>query len=262
MGKYIDGNGLTHFMGILKGVHATFVTAVSWDSSNKKIKRTINGAAADVVQFVAGDNVSLTGASGSLTIAATGTDTKNTAGSTDSSSKLFLIGATSQAANPQTYSQDTVYAGTDGHVYSNSKQAVNLSDSQALTNKTYNGYTLGDACAKGVDTSISSGSSSTNLPTTAAIVQYVGEIAGALVYKGAVAAESALLNTALKAGWFYIVSTAGSYGGNVCEPGDMIIVNTSGTYTTSSALGAKIDVIQTNIDTLSNAEIDTLWAAA
>lgn len=47
-------------------------------------------------------------------------DTKNTAGSTDSSSKLFLIGATSQAANPQTYSQDTAYVGTDGCLYSNS----------------------------------------------------------------------------------------------------------------------------------------------
>lgn len=38
------------------------------------------------------------------------TDTKNTAGSTDTSSKIFLIGATSQAANPQTYSDDEIYA--------------------------------------------------------------------------------------------------------------------------------------------------------
>lgn len=38
------------------------------------------------------------------------TDTKNTAGSTNSSSKLFLVGATSQAANPQTYSNSNVYA--------------------------------------------------------------------------------------------------------------------------------------------------------
>ena len=36
-------------------------------------------------------------------------DTKNTAGSTDSSSKLYLVGATSQADNPQTYSDDEVY---------------------------------------------------------------------------------------------------------------------------------------------------------
>lgn len=37
------------------------------------------------------------------------TDTKNTAGSTNSSSKLYLIGATSQAANPQTYSNSSLY---------------------------------------------------------------------------------------------------------------------------------------------------------
>lgn len=36
-------------------------------------------------------------------------DTKNTAGSTDTSSKIYLIGATSQAANPQTYSDNEVY---------------------------------------------------------------------------------------------------------------------------------------------------------
>lgn len=95
------------------------------------------------------------------------TDTKNTAGSTDSSSKLFLVGATSQAANPQTYSHDTAYVGTDGHLYSNSKQVVNLSDTQALTNKTYNGYTLAAACAKGVTDSTAAGAigTGTNLVT-------------------------------------------------------------------------------------------------
>ena len=40
-------------------------------------------------------------------------DTVNTAGTTNSTSKLFLAGATSQAANPQTYSNVNVYA-TDG----------------------------------------------------------------------------------------------------------------------------------------------------
>lgn len=37
------------------------------------------------------------------------TDTKNTAGSTNSTNKLYLIGATSQAANPQTYSNSAIY---------------------------------------------------------------------------------------------------------------------------------------------------------
>ena len=37
------------------------------------------------------------------------TDTKNTAGSTNTTSKLYLIGATSQSASPQTYSNASVY---------------------------------------------------------------------------------------------------------------------------------------------------------
>lgn len=37
-------------------------------------------------------------------------DTKNTTGSTDTSSKIFLVGATTQAANPQTYSDNEIYA--------------------------------------------------------------------------------------------------------------------------------------------------------
>lgn len=50
-------------------------------------------------------------------------NTRNTAGSTNSVSKLFLIGATSQAANPQTYSNNQVYiaagtsGSTDGYLY-------------------------------------------------------------------------------------------------------------------------------------------------
>ena len=42
------------------------------------------------------------------------TDTKNTAGSTNTSSKIFLIGAISQATSPQTFSLVTVYVRTDG----------------------------------------------------------------------------------------------------------------------------------------------------
>lgn len=57
-------------------------------------------------------------------------NTTNTAGATDTSSKIFLIGATSQASNPQTYSHDTAYVGTDGCLYSNSKKV--LTDHQSL----------------------------------------------------------------------------------------------------------------------------------
>ena len=42
------------------------------------------------------------------------TDTKNTAGATNSSNRLYLIGATSQGANPQTYSKNGVYIEDNG----------------------------------------------------------------------------------------------------------------------------------------------------
>ena len=184
-------------------------------------------------------------------------DTKNTAGSTDSSSKLFLIGATSQAANPQTYSQDTTYVGTDGHLYSDSKQVVNLSGSQALTNKTYDGYTLGAACEKGVITSISS--DSTDVPTVTAVKNYVSSaVTGATAFQGI--APTTFAPTNYSAGYYWVVGTAGTYATQTCEAGDMIfcINNYSSAYSASD-----FDVVQTNLDItqISNADIDTIVAS-
>ena len=70
----------------------------------------------------------VTGVTGYTLPASDNTDTKNTAGSTDTSSKIFLVGATSQAANPQTYSDNQVYA-TNGQLNGNSiriAEAVSL----------------------------------------------------------------------------------------------------------------------------------------
>ena len=53
-------------------------------------------------------------------------DTKNTAGATNTSNKIFLVGATSQNVNPQTYSHDTVYVGTDGCLYSNGQRVIDI----------------------------------------------------------------------------------------------------------------------------------------
>lgn len=52
----------------------------------------------------------------------TDTDTKNTTGANDTSSKIYLVGATERTDAAQTYSHDTVYVGTDGHLYSNNKK--------------------------------------------------------------------------------------------------------------------------------------------
>ena len=64
------------------------------------------------------------------------TDTKNTAGSTDTSSKIYLVGATSQAANPQTYSHDTAYVGTDGCLYSGGNKVLTSAPVTSVNSKT------------------------------------------------------------------------------------------------------------------------------
>ena len=56
------------------------------------------------------------------------TDTKNTAGATDTSSKIYLVGSTAQSANPQTYTHDTAYVDTDGNLYSGSSKTITNSD--------------------------------------------------------------------------------------------------------------------------------------
>ena len=62
------------------------------------------------------------------------TDTKNTAGSTNSTSKLYLIGATEQSANPQTYSNSNLYYDSingfyvKSPTYSNSHSCIKQDD--------------------------------------------------------------------------------------------------------------------------------------
>ena len=68
-------------------------------------------------------------------------DTKNTAGSTDTSSKIFLIGATSQAANPQTYSDDQVYV-TSGTLQTNITNAAAGINANTANSSTAGGVSL------------------------------------------------------------------------------------------------------------------------
>ena len=85
----------------------------SWvDSGANAILRLSAGGSGtgnNDLTLVAGSNITLTPSGDNLTIASTYTDTLNTAGSTNTSSKIYLVGATSQASSAQTYSDDEVY---------------------------------------------------------------------------------------------------------------------------------------------------------
>lgn len=69
------------------------------------------------------------------------TNTLNTAGSTDTSSKIFLIGATSQAANPQTYSDNEVYV-TSGVLQTKNAQATVVVAANTANSGTAGGLAL------------------------------------------------------------------------------------------------------------------------
>lgn len=89
------------------------------------------------------------------------------------------------------------------------------------------------------------GTNTTQIATTEFVQTAIGTVAEAMLYKGAVDSTHLLPTDDYKAGWTYKVAVAGTYAGQVCEVGDLIIANKN--YA-SGASNADWDVIQTNID--------------
>lgn len=144
-----------------------------------------------------------------------------------------------------------IASGAEVNVQSDWNQTTTTAD-DFIKNKP----TLGAAAAKGVITSISS--DSTDLPTVTAVKGYVDTaITGATAYQGI--APTTFAPTNYKAGWYWVIGTAGTYCGQVCEAGDMIFCKTAA----STYAAANFDVVQTNLDitSITNAEIDTILAA-
>lgn len=67
-------------------------------------------------------------------------DTKNTTGASNTSSKIYLVGATAQGANPVTYSNDKCYA-EGGYLYTNGAKATTASDVNGAINTELYGST-------------------------------------------------------------------------------------------------------------------------
>lgn len=115
---------------------------------------------------------------------------------------------------------------------------------------TWNG-TTGDALNNGyaVQTTLTGGASA--IPRADAVKTYVDNLLGAndaMIFKGTLGTGGTItaLPTTHQAGWTYKVITSGTFTGNACEVGDMIIavVDRSGTGNTN----ADWTVIQTNVD--------------
>lgn len=72
-----NGEAQTVSVGLSNVTNHQQVHDVAWDKTNKKITRSKNGTAGDVVQFVQGDNITLTAADGKLTIASSFTNSRD-----------------------------------------------------------------------------------------------------------------------------------------------------------------------------------------
>lgn len=115
-------------------------------------------------------------------------------------------------------------------------------------------YTLGAACAKGVASSFSA--SSTDLPTCAAVANYVSDqMTGTATFQSVISSNSTISGSAYKKGWYWIVGTAGTYVAVDCEAGDYIyaIADKVTSYNTSD-----FKVVQGNITPISATDIANL----
>lgn len=82
---------------------------------------------------------------------------------------------------------------------------------------------------------------------------------GTAIFQGELSSQSALESANYKSGWYWLIVTAGTYAGNVCESGDMIysVADRGSVYSASD-----FAVVQTNQEALTNQEIETLLTLA
>lgn len=220
-------------------------------ADKKKLDGIAEGATANTgtvtgVTIKAGDGIKIndqsaitTSGERTISLADSGVDA-----STYTSVKVDKYGRVTKGSNPTTLKDygiadakivdGTIILGENSITpLSDGSNYVTLNGNQHLTNKTYNGYTLKNACAKDVD-DVTMRPLSTNLPTSKAVAAYVdGALVSVLKYQGTVTSTSGLPATH-KVGHVYVVAEAGTYAGQSCEVGDYIICKTAGTTANNS----------------------------
>ena len=119
----------------------------------------------------------------------------------------------------------------------------------------HSGYTLGAACEKSVG-SVASGN--TGLVTGGDVFTAIqSAAAGSLQYQGTATSDSDI-GTSYYAGWYWVVGSAGgTIAGQTVEAGDMVLAHAD--Y--SGTLADDLDIVQSNVDRITNSDIDTIVAA-
>lgn len=220
--------------------------------SNVKVGSTTVAAdtKTDTLELVAGDNVTLTpdATNDKVTIAATDTTYSN---ATTSTAGLMSAADKEKLNNIPSDTFDLV-AGTNVQI------TPNTSTGALTISATDTTYSTGTASELNTGTG-----TSTRVWTPKVIADYVTSkistaVTGVASFQGT--APTSFAPTGYKKGYYWIVDTAGTYAGQVCEPGDMIFaVEDYGSAYSASDFA----VIQTNLDitSITNAEIDTIVAS-
>ena len=235
--------------------------------SNVKVGSTTVAADAktDTLELVAGSNVTLTpdATNDKVTIAATDTVYTHPSYTAHSTSAIYKF------TNDATGHVNAATAAVASDIVNLlDTTPVNRATNDASGNKISTTYAkLASPTLTGTPTAptAAAGTNTTQIATTAFVTNAVGTAtAGALQYKGVVTAESGISGTSYKKGWYWIVgmpdlsTTSITIAGKNCEAGDMVIAKQDKT----STLANDLDIVQSNIEVLSNSEIDALWAAA
>ena len=101
------------------------------------------------------------------------------------------------------------------------------------------------------------GTNTTQIATTAFVHSEVAAAStGAAKYQGGMTAASYGKLTTYKAGWYWVVTEAGTIAGEACEIGDMVFCNTDHTAGTKS--DAHFDIVQNNIEAIPLSVINAL----
>lgn len=125
-----------------------------------------SGTSTATMEFVAGTGITLTDdtTNKKITIASSVTNTDE---------KVKLTSKSDSVAYKIPLAPSSITSGNTYEEYYSTNLTYNPSTKALVTGGTVDGYTLAGASAKAVDTSISDGSSSTNLPTSAAVASFV-----------------------------------------------------------------------------------------
>lgn len=233
--------------------------------SNIKVGSTTVAADSktDTVEFVAGSNITLTpdATNDKITIKATNTTYSDFVSATaDAAGQHGLVPAPHQGASAgSVLCEDGTWKPVMVLIGNNAVERAKADASGNTITTTYAPKASPALTGTPTAPTATAGTNSTQIATTAFVTSAVQTaITGAAAFQGT--APTSFAPTNYKKGYYWVVGTAGTYAGQVCEPGDMIFaVKDYG----SAYAAADFNVIQTNLDitSITNAEIDTIVAA-